>query len=725
MTGSNNRSEGILIVDDDAGFRAYVTSLLTGRGYKVFEARNVQFAEEILASVNPKLIIVDYKLPDMDGVTWIGQLRDRGVMTPIAFVSGYWCDPKTFNWLRNILRVSLVLQKPVAAEIFVEVIESILPDKVSFHSYGSSQSEFNDAPSLLHLEAQNLLKEYPDSSIAKQELEKLLVSQQPEAVAFSKIGFLRRKLEAEEAIRSARVAYLKDLGPEWQTIIEKLKAIKENPFDGIAIQDVLAAGHKIKGTAGSFDLGKVSHGAERLENIVRSLDPRATETEAEIIWAEIFRVLSDTELAIIEAQTLYGTALPEASGRRARILALTDSLGADLLTSYSKYADLSYASSHDAALTGLARVSFDAVLVAEPFASQSDLINFCRDLRLAATNPSMPLLLVTSKAPVFSPAQMSYAGFSAFLPLEPDPADVQIVLEQMIGHAEKARTRVLVVDDDPALTAYVTKVLDLEGFHATSLNEPIYIKEALEKSDPEVVVLDVIMPGLTGYDVCREIRNHPRWREAAVLFLTAKSNQEGRALAFRAGGDDLIGKPVLKEELLARVTAYAERAKLKRAQTDKDQLTKLMSRPNFLEHAATIMQECLEVGVPSTLSLITIKGFEEVQNTTSIEVIEGVLSSLGSMIRGRFEPQILRCRFGERVFGLFMPDVNRQQAASLLYLLNQEFESVDFQDQNGEIFTLSLIYGIGSAPEDGDTIGRLKDLAIVELGQHTIVKGKI
>ena len=295
----------------------------------------------------------------------------------------------------------------------------------------------------------------------------------------------------------------------------------------------------------------------------------------------------------------------------------------------------------------------------------------------------------------------------------------------MIGHAEKARTRVLVVDYDPALTAYVTKVLDLEGFHATSLNEPIYIKEALEKSDPEVVVLDVIMPGLTGYDVCREIRNHPRWREAAVLFLTAKSNQEGRALAFRAGGDDLIGKPVLKEELLARVTAYAERAKLKRAQTDKDQLTKLMSRPNFLEHAATIMQECLEVGVPSTLSLIAIKGFEEVQNTTSIEVIEGVLSSLGSMIRGRFEPQILRCRFGERVFGLFMPDVNRQQAASLLYLLNQEFESVDFQDQNGEIFTLSLIYGIGSAPEDGDTIGRLKDLAIVELGQHTIVKGKI
>ena len=77
MTGSNNRSEGILIVDDDAGFRAYVTSLLTGRGYKLFEARNVQFAEEILASVNPKLIIVDYKLPDMDGVTWIGQLRDR------------------------------------------------------------------------------------------------------------------------------------------------------------------------------------------------------------------------------------------------------------------------------------------------------------------------------------------------------------------------------------------------------------------------------------------------------------------------------------------------------------------------------------------------------------------------------------------------------------------------------------------------------------------------
>jgi DNA-binding response OmpR family regulator len=86
------------------------------------------------------------------------------------------------------------------------------------------------------------------------------------------------------------------------------------------------------------------------------------------------------------------------------------------------------------------------------------------------------------------------------------------------------------------------------------LNEPIRIIQALERCQPEVVVLDVIMPGLSGYDVCREIRKHERWRSLAVLFLTAKSNQEGRALAFRAGGDDLIAKPVLKEELIARVS---------------------------------------------------------------------------------------------------------------------------------------------------------------------------
>ena len=113
----------ILIVDDDEAFRNLVIRLLSQRGFEVFEARSTRDANHILANNKFVLLIVDYKLPDIDGMTWIQQLRDRNITVPIAFCSGIWCDQSTFNWLRNILRVALVLNKPIDPQLFVEVIE--------------------------------------------------------------------------------------------------------------------------------------------------------------------------------------------------------------------------------------------------------------------------------------------------------------------------------------------------------------------------------------------------------------------------------------------------------------------------------------------------------------------------------------------------------------------------------------------------------------------------
>jgi DNA-binding response OmpR family regulator len=98
----------ILIVDDDEAFRNLVVRLLSQRGFEVLEARSTRDANVLLSKNIFVLLIVDYKLPDVDGMTWIQQLRERNIKAPIAFCSGIWCDQTTFNWLRNILRVDLV-----------------------------------------------------------------------------------------------------------------------------------------------------------------------------------------------------------------------------------------------------------------------------------------------------------------------------------------------------------------------------------------------------------------------------------------------------------------------------------------------------------------------------------------------------------------------------------------------------------------------------------------
>ncbi len=716
----------ILIVDDDQAFRAFVSALLGRRGFKVWEARCVRDAEQVLAASKPRLIIVDYMLPDMDGVTWIGKLRDAGNDTPIAFISGHWCDHSTFNWLRNILKVSLVMQKPVLPEIFVEVIDSILPQanyqapetEYLDHSSGQFPGRPVSRVSMIDVECENIRQEYPNSDLAKAELERLgNLDSQPEAVLFNKLTQLRKMLELEETISVARASYIVELKNTWTTLTALLRSIKDDPGAARKVEDVLAITHKIKGTAGSFQLVTIAKCSERLESITKAYDPRASETESEMIWSEVFRVLADGELALIDAEQKYGAPAPEVGQYRTRLLAVTDQNGAAKLEAFQKAAEVSFSSSHASALTALSRSSFDAVLVAEPFASDPDLLAFCRDLRLAASNPAIPLLMVSdlqshSQGNInFVPAKISYAGFSEVLPLEPSATELNEAIIEVTDLSFRSKPKVLVVDDDSALTDFVSRILSLEGYNVETLNEPIRIIEALESCQPEVVVLDVIMPGLSGYDVCREIRNHERWRSLAVLFLTAKSNQEGRALAFRAGGDDLIAKPVLKEELIARVSSYAERTRLRRDQLDRDRLTHLLSREGFVAEVEPRMKECLSIELPFTMALVSIDDFDELGEKFGAVVAESVICALGSLIRGRFEPSVIKARWVERVFVLAFPDLSVQQVGELVGLLDKEFSEIEFtaDDENETVFRVSLTAGFASAPEHGIQFSQVRD----------------
>ena len=117
----------ILLLDDDAQFRELVTHLLQSHGYVVWNAKDAHEAFCQLANAEPDMIIVDYRLPGMDGITWISKLRKAGKNMPILLCTGAWMDPHTFNWLRNMLKVCMIVQKPIVPDLFLQTIESVLP----------------------------------------------------------------------------------------------------------------------------------------------------------------------------------------------------------------------------------------------------------------------------------------------------------------------------------------------------------------------------------------------------------------------------------------------------------------------------------------------------------------------------------------------------------------------------------------------------------------------
>lgn len=119
------------------------------------------------------------------------------------------------------------------------------------------------------------------------------------------------------------------------------------------------------------------------------------------------------------------------------------------------------------------------------------------------------------------------------------------------------RPRVLVVEDEAAIVEAVSYALELDGFQVASAPSGREGLEAARRLHPAVVVLDVMLPGMSGFDVCRQLR---RESDVPIIMLTAKEGEADKVAGLELGADDYITKPFSMRELVARVRAQLRRA---------------------------------------------------------------------------------------------------------------------------------------------------------------------
>jgi len=125
--------------------------------------------------------------------------------------------------------------------------------------------------------------------------------------------------------------------------------------------------------------------------------------------------------------------------------------------------------------------------------------------------------------------------------------------------AQKVQTmRILVIDDDTKLTDLLQLVFESKGFGVTIANSGIQALESLETELPEAVLLDLMMPGMSGLEVCQQIRANPRTSNVPVVVLTAKSGTESKQELLKAGATDYLVKPVPLNDLVSRIGALVD-----------------------------------------------------------------------------------------------------------------------------------------------------------------------
>jgi two-component system phosphate regulon response regulator PhoB len=127
------------------------------------------------------------------------------------------------------------------------------------------------------------------------------------------------------------------------------------------------------------------------------------------------------------------------------------------------------------------------------------------------------------------------------------------------ARAEQLSQTIFVLEDDTDIARLVQHHLEAAGFAARLFSTPTYLIPDAERKAPALFLLDIMVPGGDGLEVCRRLRNHPALSTVPIIFLTARAGENDRVLGLEMGADDYITKPFATRELVARVKAVLRR----------------------------------------------------------------------------------------------------------------------------------------------------------------------
>jgi diguanylate cyclase (GGDEF)-like protein len=344
---------------------------------------------------------------------------------------------------------------------------------------------------------------------------------------------------------------------------------------------------------------------------------------------------------------------------------------------------------------------FDAAFV------DAGLETLAHDLRATPGHECLPLAYLSEENGVGRRIAAAHAGASLFLTKPVDAYAFGAAADQLLAQRRQERMRILVIDDDPAFVDVVAEVLEREGILVRSAPDATHLVELLDEVHPDLILLDAMLPHVSGWDAIRIVRTTPEHRDVPILFLTGLTDLASRVAAFDAGADDYLGKPLVPEELLARVRVRLDRRRLLREMTERDPLTRCLSRRALLDALGSRLSEARRHARVLSLAIIDIDRFKRVNDTHGHLVGDHVLVALGRLLNARFRLEDLRGRWGGEEFIIVFPGETAATAAAVLSRVLDEFRTMSFRSGQGRRFSVTFSAGVAAFPGDGSTVDGL------------------
>ncbi|MEG4507780.1 response regulator [Microcoleus sp. F6_B4] len=369
-----------------------------------------------------------------------------------------------------------------------------------------------------------------------------------------------RRLKVLNAIAQMR-ENLKANFLEKVAIFERaIDQLKSGTLESELRQEAQAQAHKLVGSLGTLGLTKGSELARQIEHLFKAQNIWKPDTDRQIEgFLQELKQIFDRPSGEPD-----GDLVPAVSQKRRMLIVDDDTFGSDRLKTVASGSDfqIEVANSPQAARNAISQQPPDAILLDLTFSRyQENGLSLLAELR--SEKPEIPVMVFSGLNQLSDRIEVARLGASGFLHKSMPPADILKAVAQLLDQTGPAEAKVMVVDDDVDLLAALQVILKPWGFQVTTLDDPEKFWEVLETTCPDLLILDVEMPGYSGIELCLAVRNDLRWSKLPVLFLTAHSESEIVRQMFVAGADDYVNKPIVKPELIARLLNRLERTQLR------------------------------------------------------------------------------------------------------------------------------------------------------------------
>jgi diguanylate cyclase (GGDEF)-like protein len=746
----------ILVIDDDESVIQTLTTTLSAQNYAVEVATTGKAGLALIESFDYDLIVLDILLPKIDGIHLCQQVRSQGYQMPILLLSG--CNAhhdravgldagaddyvvKPFDPEELLARIRALLRRVSAtAKPLLEWGELMLDPSACKATYGDTLLNLTPKEyALLELFLRNSRRVFSCSAI----LEHLWVYEDTpgEEAVRTHIKGLRQKLKAAGATadlietvygigyrlkviptKSSELSPVaaselrSQLQVVWQNSQSRIeeqiqvleKAARQNPtLDAELQQQAYREAHTLAGALGTFGFAEGSRLAREIEHLLnRSRSLKQQDLQSLKIYIAGLRRAIDLPLHIQPAdvanQPSARSSLKPTAERPTLLIVDTDQIFIDLLSHAAEQRDfqVAIATTAQSAERFLSKHTPTAVLLdldrISPLSAGLSLIHHCHQ-----QSPEIPTLVFTQHDDLTKRVEVIRQGGRWLLQKPIAPEAVLEAVQQVTQRADMAQPKVLIVDDDESILSLLKTLLEPWGLSVTTLADPHRFLETLETCLPNLLILDIEMPDISGIELCQVARNDSRWSSLPILFLTAHRHPEVVNEVFRAGADDFVSKPVVGPELVTRIINRLERMKLTRRLIEIDPLTGVMNSTKSQQELENFLKLAERWQQPLAIAVLDVDRMRQINDKYGQTTGDAILRQLGHLLRQLFRSEDIVARWGGEEFVIGMYGITQEEGVHRVTQVLQALQAQGNRTAAGELTSVTFSAGVAQYPQDG------------------------